>query len=349
MPFAPAASLASVNLPDRPKTIVLPRYTPPAHGQDLSELLSIRPGSAAVGGQDIAQSSSPKPGKPAQIAEAFVPHEPGSVFAPPPPEVVPASRTGTAAVLAAAAVIDHKLQPTANTANPAIDQVPVVPHQDASAQAPASGQTVSATSAATDPAAPGSSTQVSVPPDAVRQALHLHAAPMTSEEQVKVLDLVTQMATIVRDLRTQNATLRADFAKISADDQARLSDLARRITMAEATNAVSAAKGVADAPGAPTLPAENTFAVRQAMAISPVAITRADVALPLSAPEAAKRFRVQAASPGLALLTEIARGGGDGAQIQVTVGEVIPGWGKVQSVAQRGTSWVVRTEHGVIE
>ena len=80
---------------------MLPRYTPPPHGQDLSELLSIRPGSAVVGGQNNAQSSLAKP---AQIAEAFVPHEPGSVFTPTAPEVVPAYKSGTAAVLAAAAV-----------------------------------------------------------------------------------------------------------------------------------------------------------------------------------------------------------------------------------------------------
>jgi hypothetical protein len=85
------------------------------------------------------------------------------------------------------------------------------------------------------------------------------------------------------------------------------------------------------------------------MALAPAAVTRPDVAPPSTAPQDARRYRVQAASPGLALLAEVARGGGDGAQIQVTVGDVIPGWGKVKSVAQRGMSWVVSTEHGVIE
>ncbi|MBO0709976.1 MAG: hypothetical protein J2P47_01725 [Acetobacteraceae bacterium] len=51
----------------------------------------------------------------------------------------------------------------------------------------------------------------------------------------------------------------------------------------------------------------------------------------------------------MAMLTEVERGGGDGAQLQITVGDMIPGWGKVKAVAQRGTSWVVSTEHGVIE
>ena len=43
------------------------------------------------------------------------------------------------------------------------------------------------------------------------------------------------------------------------------------------------------------------------------------------------------------------RGGGDGAQMQVTVGESVPGYGKVTSIAQKGTGWVVTTEHGVIQ
>jgi hypothetical protein len=61
-----------------------------------------------------------------------------------------------------------------------------------------------------------------------------------------------------------------------------------------------------------------------------------------------KRYRVQAASPGLALLAEIDRGG-DGAQLEVLVGDTIPGYGKITSIGQRGTAWVVTTEHGNIQ
>lgn len=351
-PLAPAASLASVDLPDRPKSIVLPRYTTPPEGQDLAELLSIRPGSSGASAHDHAQATAPKSVKRAKIAETFLPHEPGSVFTAPPPttEVAPIPHAVAAPVPAAVTVAVHGAQAKANAANPAADQVPIVlPLQEAGAPAPAASQPVSPAPSATDSVATSSATQVSVPSDPIRQAMHLHAVQMSNEEQVKVLELVTQMATIVRDLKTQNATLRADFAKTSAEDQARISDFARRIDMAEATNAVAAAKGAGGAPDPQGLPVQSTVAVRQARAVSPVAIIRADAALPSAAPEAAKRFRVQAASPGLALLTEIARGGGDGAQIQVTVGDVIPGWGKVKSLAQRGTSWVVRTEHGVIE
>ena len=70
---------------------------------------------------------------------------------------------------------------------------------------------------------------------------------------------------------------------------------------------------------------------------------------PASDKGAAKRYRVQAASPGLALLAEVDRGGGDGAQLQILVGDTIPGYGKVAAIGQRGTAWVVTTEHGDIQ
>jgi hypothetical protein len=72
--------------------------------------------------------------------------------------------------------------------------------------------------------------------------------------------------------------------------------------------------------------------------------------LPASAGSAAgKSYRVQAASPGLALLAEVERGGGEGAQMQVIVGDTIPEYGRVKSIAQKGTAWVVTTEHGQIQ
>jgi hypothetical protein len=177
-------------------------------------------------------------------------------------------------------------------------------------------------------------------PDAAERALHLRVAPMTDEQQVQVLELVTDVAAMVRDLKQENASLRADFAKTQADERDRLKDLERRVALAEARAATSAA--AAD-------PAQPAPAVAVASTAGPVSIVRASAALPAVVPTAAKRYRVQAASPGMAMLTEVERGGGDGAQLEVTVGDTIPGWGKVLSVEQRGTSWVVSTQHGVIE
>ena len=82
----------------------------------------------------------------------------------------------------------------------------------------------------------------------------------------------------------------------------------------------------------------------------PVAATRPIAVVPSPlVPSAPKIYRVQAASPGLALLAQVDRGGGDGAQIQVVVGDIVPDYGRVKSIAQKGTVWVVTTEHGAIQ
>ena len=60
-------------------------------------------------------------------------------------------------------------------------------------------------------------------------------------------------------------------------------------------------------------------------------------------------YRVQAASPGLAMLAEVDHSGGDGAQIEVQVGDTIPGYGHVIAVTQQGTNWVVKTDNGLIQ
>lgn len=362
-PLAPSAALAGVEPPGRPSAVVLPRYTPPSREQDLGELLAIRPGSAEAGVPGTTQPVQNGPARPAASAPPFVPHEPGSAPGSSPPRATdvdassapprPAVADVAPTVLAAAAATGRGAEPPATSV---VEQAPPAARpQGAVAPAPAPGDRER--TGASPPAIPAQSGEqtpappavapVGAPQDAVARVLQPRAAPMSDEEQVEVLELVTQIATMVRDLSAQNAALRADFARTTADGQARLADFARRIGLAEATRAVAAAKGPGDlpAPAAPVL--VDRPSARPAMA--PVAVTRPDVALPSAAPQDAKRYRVQAASPGLALLAEIARGGGDGAQIQVTVGDTLPGWGKVRSVAQRGTSWVVSTEHGAIE
>lgn len=180
--------------------------------------------------------------------------------------------------------------------------------------------------------------------DPVGIAHDLRAAPMTPSDQVQVLNLVTEMATMLRDLRTQDAQLRADFSKTAASTTARLADFERRLALAEARTAMTAARDTAEPvislpPVVPPAPTPT----------APVVLTRAETALPASAAGPARRYRVQAASPGLAMLAEIDRGGGDGAQLQVAVGDSLPRYGKIKSIAQRGTSWVVTTENGTIQ
>jgi hypothetical protein len=345
-PFAPLASLAKVHLPQRHAAVV-PRYEPQTPGQDLREIVAMQPGNHSTGrAEQSAQTTTrspnaaPAPASNAQTAAppGFVAHEPGSPLASAaPPRGV---RDITRAVVAAA-----------TASGPPTEMRPADPVSEASPSAGSAAATRPGLATAGRPglAAPASSrlakpTQAAVVaavmPDAAERALHLRAAPMTDEQQVQVLELVTEVAAMVRDLKQENASLRADFAKTQADERDRLKDLERRVALAEARAATRAA--AAD----PSLPAPAAAAAPTA---EPVSVVRASAALPADVPAAAKRYRVQAASPGMAMLTEVERGGGDGAQLEVTVGDTIPGWGKVLSVEQRGTSWVVSTQHGVIE
>jgi hypothetical protein len=114
--------------------------------------------------------------------------------------------------------------------------------------------------------------------------------------------------------------------------------------LAEARNAVASA-----AARPSSVAVDDAAAVHPVAPAAPVTVTPLAAALPADGNGTAKRYRVQAASPGLALLAEIDRGGGDGAQIQASVGDTIPGYGRVKSVSQHGTTWVVTTEHGNID
>jgi hypothetical protein len=57
---------------------------------------------------------------------------------------------------------------------------------------------------------------------------------------------------------------------------------------------------------------------------------------------------VQAASPGLAMLAEVDRTGDVGNLLQVSIGDEVPGYGKVKSIAQQGAAWVLTAERGTI-
>src|SRR5208283_3662772 len=177
-----------------------------------------------------------------------------------------------------------------------------VPSQPAAAAPPAAPSAAPAVSSAPSPSS-------SVPPsDPVQIAAALRPSPMTPQDQVQVLELVTQMATMVRDLKKESAQMRADFARSQADEAARMSDWERRLALAEARSAMLAADAAGSAPFVATAPPET---VRVSTTSSPTTAV-------VPAGDAGKKYRLQAASPGLAMLAEIDRGGGEGAQIQTS-------------------------------
>jgi len=371
--LAPSASLAKVAVPPPPPA-TRDAYAPKPRDQEVAELLSLHPGSA---GQDHAQTAGgPRPdgrpantpvgqpaAKPAPALAAvpansdapagYIPREPGSTSAPQTPAVTAlAPATPVTAPVAPAGAVPRAAP---NDATAAIIAAlpraqPALPDTEATA-GPQAAPAALVQASQPPPSGPTPAVVLAPPlqPDALAVATNWRATLMTPPEQVQVLNLVTEVAAMVKDLRKQQAQLRADMGRSSADVAARLTDYERRLALAEARNAVTAADGATgNAPAKLVEPASDPAAAT----LTPIPVmTRQPVAvapLPLVA-SAPKVYRVQAASPGLALLAQVDRGGGDGAQMQVVVGDTVPGYGRVKSIAQRGTSWVVTTEHGVIQ
>ncbi|AWV20271.1 putative membrane spanning protein (plasmid) [Roseomonas mucosa] len=177
-------------------------------------------------------------------------------------------------------------------------------------------------------------------PDPVTVAAGLRPAPMSTPQQVEVLGLVTTIGTMVRDLREENRQLRADMAAARERLDAATADLSRRVALAEARGSVAAAMG------SPVPPAPMPLAAAPAPAPP---VTAAASRTPAPSDTVRRRYRVQAASPGLAMLSEVDNTGESGTQLQVAVGDRVPGYGRITAIAQQGATWVVRAERGSIQ
>lgn len=162
---------------------------------------------------------------------------------------------------------------------------------------------------------------------------------MTPQAQVDVLALVTQMGALVRDMRDENATLRAQVVMLTETVQGKTTDFEQRLNLAEARNSVASAMGAGHRPV--VTPVMSTSAASGG-------VTRAVASVP-GAARNLKDYRIQAASPGLAVLADANVAPGQAPGLQVRVGETVPGIGRVTSITQRGTAWVVQTDRGVIQ
>ena len=205
--------------------------------------------------------------------------------------------------------------------------------------------------------APRAAQAVSLPPhraekpvDPVALVAALQAAPMTPPEQISVLNEVARLAIVVRDIRAENAALKARVESTADRFDLAVADFTRRLALAEAHGALNAAMGADLVPspvrGPPQLEAvtfasSNRFATSAGSRVAP-----ASAVPPGATPAAAVRYRVTAASPGLAILALVDRSGGEGAQIQVATGDQVPGYGRVTAIQQRGATWIVQTDKG---
>ena len=338
---------------------------------------------AAAVEPNVALPVPVRPGAAAVPLASPVPHDPVALPAPSAAAVLPAPAVlsapalvppaGAVASATAPAVIEPAVVPArvqaaaaapppppivlpAPAAPAAPVALPVSPPLASAPPAPAVAATPLV--AASVPPAPPPAAAGAAPLDPALVAVGLDPAPMTDEQQVQVLNLVTELGVLIRNQRTEIAALRTDQQSLRERVDGAMADFARRLALAEAGGAMSAAMG-AGAPAAPPAslgPPRDTVA-RDAVArsprptVQPVAarVVIAPPSDPAAAASGSHRYRVQAASPSLAMLSELDPSGDDRALLEVRIGSAVPGYGRVTAIIQAGTSWQVRTDRGTIQ
>lgn len=357
---APAAKLAAAPRPE-PRPVYrteAPRATP---DQQASEILGFRSNSAQA---SVTDQLAPRATRPGQARTAPVlPQAPD-------PSLQPAVgvEVGTDPVPV------HPNQPVSPVVQPVAPALPPAPpaptlNLDTSVGAevgPLPPQSLPVTplarnlppaplptlASAAVPPAPAAPTMAA--PDPVALAVAFRPAPMARGEQVEVLHTVAQLGVLIRDQRTENAALRARLQAVVDKVDAALADYERRMALAEARGALSAAMAAdgdtQSATALTTVPTTPPRGVRPATS-GVQAVNLPVPASPTASPVAAgsRRYKVQAASPHLAMLSELDRSGGEGSQLQVGVGDTVPGYGKITAIQQRGSSWTVQTDRGAIQ
>jgi hypothetical protein len=157
--------------------------------------------------------------------------------------------------------------------------------------------------------------------------------------ETHALEKIAELGALVTRLTGQVKDLQDKVQTLSTGADEKFADLTRRVALGEANRAVASAEhaesgglaGQAQERGA----ADGSEAPER---------TRAKVA----AVDVKHNYRIQAASPGLAMLTAV-DGSPDDRPVEVAIGTDLPGYGKVLSIEQHGQAWVVKADRGSIE
>ena len=167
------------------------------------------------------------------------------------------------------------------------------------------------------PASPVPSAGPAAVPDEAAKAV---LPGVDAQQVVSTMTLVQQMSLLVHDMHDEGLRYRMEVTALTGAVQAKALGLEERLKLAEARSA-----GGPDAGGPQAgLPGSD-------------------------APPMLRGYRVQAGSPGAAVLTDVGAGPERAARLLVMVGDQLPGAGRVTAIVQRGRAWIVRTERGVIQ
>ncbi len=127
-----------------------------------------------------------------------------------------------------------------------------------------------------------------------------------------LIKMVAALADDIAQEHKSDADMRQQIASLLRDTDQRLSEFDRRLAVVEAN----------------PLPALARAGARRAP------------------PPGARPYEIRAASPGVAVLGTL---DGTPAVVEIAVGDQVPGWGRVNAIAQAGRAWAVLCEHGTIQ
>lgn len=142
-----------------------------------------------------------------------------------------------------------------------------------------------------------------------------------------VMSLAGELGLVVDEERTEAAQLKAEVAALRQEMKNQLASFDARLTYEQAKGRLALAGAAHPHLSAADAPPVGIFPEHR---------------LPRAEPVNPSSYRVQAASPGLAILSR------DGNAYEVSVGNIVPGVGRVLSIQQDGSRWVVQTTHGAI-
>jgi hypothetical protein len=332
--MAPSAALAKAP-PREVLNVSEPR--PRVHetrGDELNEMLSFKSG-AAEDGSNPKRSGPPVPPAPMEkMAKA-----------------APPLATEAAAVSAGVPSAASELEPGAPVAPvKAVDAAPPPSHPQAAAPSAAASadareSAAVAPSAGAPPPEPGMGqvarieARVADLEAAFKDRANDARVRLEAEEaETHTLEKIAELGALVTRLTGQVKDLKETVQTLSQGSEQKFADLTRRVALGEADRAVASAERAGETHSA-SEPQEKGSADG-----SVAAQTRMKV----MAEEAKRNYRIQAASPGLAMLTAV-DGSPDDRPVEVAIGTELPGYGKVRSIEQHGQSWVVKAERGSIQ
>jgi len=325
----PAALLPPPSTAPNPAVLAAPSADKPA----LTGPPPPAPSPSAVAGE-AAPAPAPEQATAAVVLPAKVPEPDATSPAP----AVPAGLVPAAEPAAA------KTVPPASDAAPAVPAIasvtvrlPPSPEWTTAPPAALAGLPEAAALPSAPPALPAAAAGPMLPaePAAVPAEMAKVAPPGVGAQQVvSTMALVQQMSLLVHDMHGESLRYRTEVTALTGAVQAKASSLEERLKLAEARSAAAAGS---DAGG-----------LRAGLGGSDLAGDGGGLRA-TTMPQVLRGYRVQAGSPGAAVLTDVGAGPERAARLLVMVGDQLPGAGRVTAIVERGRAWIVRTERGVIQ